>query len=120
MSHPARIRLSIPAAGADSPALSDVLSKGNTRSTLGNSESITIFPPAALTGAVTVEVSPEYGSGRWFTLQQDGADVVVAVGKAAVINEVAFEDLRLHSAAAGPGFEAAVRDFDVVCQIQMV
>lgn len=114
MSHPARFRLSIPNAGSDTPALSSLISKGNARSTLGNSESITVFPPAALTGAVTVQISPKYGSGQWFTLQQNGADVAVAAGKAVVINEVAFEDLRLHSA----GVEAAARDFDVVCQIK--
>lgn len=115
MSHTARFRLTIANGGTDSPALSSLISKGNARSTLGNSEAITISAPAALTGAVTVQVSPAYGSGNWKTLRQDGADVAVAAGAAVTINEVAFEDIRLHSAGA----EAAARDFDIVCQINM-
>jgi hypothetical protein len=115
MSHQAPFTLSIPNAGTDSPALSTLLSKGNLRSTLGNSEEITIFAPAALTGVCTAQVRSQYGVGPWVTLQQNGADVAIGAGKAANIYGAAIEDLRIHSAGA----EAAQRDFVVSFQIEM-
>lgn len=117
MSHPARVRLSIPNAGTDTPALSALWSKGMVRSTMGNASGIMIHAPATLTGAVTVQVSPKYGSGVWNTLQAaDETDVVIGAGKAVPLPlHAGIEDIRIHSAAG----EAAQRDFDVVFKIDM-
>lgn len=115
MAHPARFRLSIANGGTDSPALSAQISKGNARSTLGNSQMMTVYVPAALTGVCTVQVDPKYGSGAWKTLQENGTDITLAAGKAVDILGVACEDVRIHSAGA----EGAQRDFDLVLQIAM-
>ena len=115
MSHTARFILSVPNAGTDTPALSSMMSKGAARSTFGNSRSISVTAPAALTGACTVQVSPKYGSGVWATVQQNGADVAVGAGKSVIIPSGAWEDLRIHSAGA----EAAQRDFQVVFQVAL-
>lgn len=115
MAHPARFRLSIPNGGTDTPALSSLISKGNARSTLGNTSMLTVYVPAALTAACTIQVDPQYGSGRWKTLQENGADIALAAGKAVDIFGVAAEDIRIHSAGA----EGAQRDFDLVLQIAM-
>jgi hypothetical protein len=115
MSHPARFRLTIPAAGTDTPALSSLLSKGNLRSTLGNTSDLIIYAPAALTGTITIQIAPRYGAGEWKTFQDAGADVNIAAGKAISIPVGAIEDLRIHSSGA----EGAARDFDVVVQISL-
>lgn len=116
MSHPARVTLSIPNAGTDTPALSSIWSKGMCRSTFGNASGITVHSPAALTGAVTVQVSSKYGSGVWRTLQEAGADLAIAAGKAVRLPlHEGIEDIRFHSAAG----EAAQRDFDIVFKIDM-
>lgn len=115
MSHQAPFTLSIPNGGTDTPALSSLLSKGNLRSTLGNTSMLTVFAPAALTAACTVQVRSQYGTGAWLTLQENGADVAVAAGKAVDVFGVAAEDLRVHSAGA----EGAQRDFVVSFKIDM-
>lgn len=115
MSHTARFTISIPAAGLLSPALSTMMSKGALRSTLGNTESIELFGPPALTGVVTVQVCPRYGGTVWRNLQVNGADVTVPAGKALTITFHTFEDLRFSSTLA----EAAQRDIDIEFQITM-
>lgn len=113
MSHDARVTLSIPNAGTTSPALSSVWSKGQARSAIGVAADMMVYPPPALTGVVTVEVSPNYGGSLgWSTLQQNGADVTVAAGKALSIPIAAFGDIRFKSAGA----EGAQRDFTIVFQ----
>lgn len=116
MSHQAPVTLSIPNGGTDSPALSALWSKGMVRSGLGNSESIGVSVPAALTGVCTVQVSPQYKSGNWRTLQEGGADLALAAGKFVRLPlELGIEDIRIHSAGA----EGAQRDFVLSLQIDM-
>lgn len=115
MGHPARVTLSIPNGGTDSNALSSLFSKGNVRSVFGNAAMITLYAPAALTAAVTVQVSSKFGSAVWRTLQESGVDVAVPAGKAVDVFGAGIEDIRFHSAGA----EGAQRDFDVVFLIEM-
>jgi hypothetical protein len=116
MSHDAKVSLTIANGGTSSPALSSVWSKGQVRSTFGNTEQITVYGPAALTGAVKIEVSQKYGSGVWSTLSKGGADVTVAAGKATTIEfPGGIQDMRFTSAGA----EGAARQFDVVFNIEM-
>jgi len=115
MSHTARFTLSIPNGGTDTPALSTLMSKGALRSTVGNCTDMELYAPAALTAAVTVQISSKYGSGVWKTLQSGGSDVALVAGKSIQVPIGAFEDLRFHSAGA----EGAQRDIDVVFQITM-
>lgn len=104
MSSPARVgTLTIANGGTDTPGIT-TLQYG--RAGLGQAKTLTIYAPAALTAAVTVQVLPR-GDSTWRTLQQNGADVAVAVGKAVQINSGGWDDLRLHSAGA----EGAARDF---------
>lgn len=112
MSHDAKVRLTILNGGTDSPALSTVWSKGQVRSAVGVAADMVVYAPAALTGVVTIQLAPSYGSSSWKTLQQGGVDVTVAAGKAASVPVGAFGDLRFHSAGA----EGAARDFDIVLQ----
>lgn len=115
MSHTTRVTLSIPNGGTDTPALSSIWSKGMVRSTFGNDADLIVYAPAALTGAVTVQISSKYGSGVWKTLNDGVADIAIAAGKAVQIPLGAAEDIRLHSAGA----EGAQRDFDLVFQIKV-
>lgn len=74
--------------------------------------SLTILPPAALTGTITIEVTnkrnPE--STDWVTLQSAGSDINPAAGKAVTLTDVPFIGLRLKSNAA----EVASREFRLV------
>jgi hypothetical protein len=116
MSHDARVVLTIPNGGASSPALSSVWSKGQVRSTLGNTESMTVYGPAALTGAVKIEVAPKYGGGVWKTLSKGGADVTIAAAKATTIEfPGGIQDMRFTSAGA----EGAARDIEVLFNVKM-
>lgn len=109
MSHTASVNLSIPNAGTDTPALGTVLSAGQLKLFFGTSDNIIIYVPAVLTGACTLQYSPveNPAAGDWKTVQINGADVVLAAGKAVSFHGVAAKDLRIHSAGA----EAAQRDF---------
>lgn len=98
--------LTIASAGSTSGLLSDLLSKGQMK-VLGSMVELAIYAPAALTGAITVEIAPEYPGVTWRTLQQDGSDVVPTAGDVALVRSPAFMDLRIQSA----GVEAADRDF---------
>lgn len=98
--------LAIAAAGSTSALLSSLLSKGQMK-VLGSMLELAIYAPAALTGAITVEIAPEYPGVNWRTLQQDGADVVPTAGDVALVRSPAFMDLRIQSA----GVEAAEREF---------
>jgi len=113
MSHDARVALTIANGGTTSPALSSVWSKGQARSAIGVAADLIIYAPAALTGVVTIEISPSYGGALgWSTLQANGADVTVPAGKAISVPIGAFGDIRLKSAGA----EGAARDFQLVFQ----
>lgn len=76
--------------------------------------SITIKAPAALTAVVTAQIAETNPSvdADFVTLQQSGADVAVAAGKAVTITHIAAKDFRLISAGA----EGAQRDFYVSLQ----
>lgn len=116
MSHDARVALTIANGGTSSPALSSVWSKGQVRSTLGNTESMTIYGPAALTGVVKVEVAPKYGGGVWKTLSKDGTDVTVVAAKAVTVEMPGgIQDMRFTSAGA----EGAARAIEVLFNVKM-
>jgi hypothetical protein len=72
---------------------------------------ITIHPPAALTGTAKVQVRAVEG-GAWTDFQEAGADVTITAGKSRTIEALAAKDLRLLSSAA----EGADRDFIVTIQ----
>lgn len=76
--------------------------------------SITIKAPAALTAVVTVQVAMTEPSADadFVNLQQGGADLTIAAGKAVTITHLGAKDLRLISAGA----EGAQRDFFVTLQ----
>jgi len=104
--------VSIANAGTDSPAVS--VSTTGLRPVFDTAEMWFISAPAALTGAVTVQVSyVESPTTEWVTLQVNGADVAVAAGKGVVIKAAGFRAFRFHSAAT----ELAQRDFLVAVQV---
>lgn len=106
--------LSIPNAGSDSPAIQASGTAGE-KPVFDTAEMWFITAPAALTGAVTVQVSYKDvpAGGDWVTLQVNGADVALAVGKGVCIRAAGFRALRVHSAAT----ELAQRDFLVAVQV---
>ena len=81
----------------------------------GQSESITIDGPGALTGTVKVQVSnsmedlDEFGNSTWFDKQSSGADITVPSDGSVTIKDVNFKRLRLASASA----ETADRRFKI-------
>jgi hypothetical protein len=77
---------------------------------LDHAASVTITAPAALTGTVTVEISPD--GTVWSTLQTAGADVTIVAGKSTALPPFTARDLRLKSGSA----EGANRDFFVNIQ----
>lgn len=82
-------------------ALSNVISGNEGKITFGGSYAISIFGPAVLTGAVTVQVAPvnNPSAGDWVNLSVSGADVTVAALKCIIIANPSFLALRLSSAA---------------------
>lgn len=108
------ITLSIASSGTDSPALSAQLSAGQRKVLFGSSVQFVVAAPAALTGAITIQVLMEESGSSWKTLQApDETDITVAADKALVVNAGAFRDLRIHSSAS----EAAQRDFKLTFQV---
>jgi hypothetical protein len=96
--------ISIPNGGTDTPELN--LAGDINRGPI----ILEILAPAALTAAVTVQISDVSG-GTFRTLTTGGADVAIAAGKAVVVTDLpATGVLRLHSAGA----EAAQRDFRII------
>jgi len=69
---------------------------------------VTIYGPAALTGAVNVQVSQD--GSVWVDLQEAGADITIAASEAENIITVGWKYLRLLSTLA----EAANRVFHVI------
>lgn len=111
--HSAIAKLTIPSGGSNSQALSAVWGVGPTKIALGSAISVSITGPVALTGACTLQVSPD--GVNWSTMQTPaGADVACAAGKTIPVEVVAGIDLRIHSA----GVEAADRIFSIVIQEQ--
>lgn len=66
---------------------------------VARAESATIYPPATLTGTVTVQVSGDSGS-TFLDLQSEGSDVDLTVSKALTITSLAADSLRLNSSGA--------------------
>jgi hypothetical protein len=107
--------LTIPSGQTTSQQLSVGRSHGEMKTLLGPDFDMAIFAPAALTGAVHVEVSPEKDAtaGSFVTMVDGtGADVVIPAGKAMNLPAATFRDLRLVSASA----EAADRVFTLYQQ----
>ncbi len=84
-------------------------SVGNAIAQFDDATALTIYSPAALTGAVTVETEPSSTGTSFVTLQSGGADVTIPAGKATVLNKVGWRQMRLVSAAS----EGATRTFVV-------
>ena len=111
----ATCRLSIPNGQTKSNSVQGAWDTTNAgRVAMNFATSITIKAPAALTGVVTVQIAQTHPSvdADFVNLQQQGADLTIAAGKAVTITHVAAQDLRLSSAGA----EGAQRDFDVSIQ----
>lgn len=68
-------------------------------------ESITIYAPAALTGTVNVQASPD--GTNWYNLQDAGSDIAVGVDDAVTIVTISVKFIRLLSSLA----EGAERTF---------
>lgn len=110
--------ISIANAGTTSGGLSGVSSASVVRVALDYAIAISIFSPAALTGTVTVQVSPveSPAAGDWKALSVGGADVTIPAAKAVILTSLGgFKDLRLVSGSA----EAAQRDFIVRAQLAL-
>lgn len=111
-----KIKLTIANGGSTSATIAESLgstSKGAAKAALSGRR-ITLFPPATLTGTVTVEVTPDGGT-TWYTLQKvdnSGAFAVTAATQALLPDFLAADDLRLKSS----GTEAAQRDFILFIQ----
>ena len=65
-----------------------------------------LYAPSALTGTITIEVSPDGGTS-WFTKQSGGSDISIAANKAVTIEPSVGNLVRLKSGSA----EASARTF---------
>lgn len=74
----------------------------------GDAEALILYAPSALTGTVTVQVSPTT-TGTFVDLESSGSDVTLTAGNATVITEIPFGALRLSSSIA----EGADRNISV-------
>lgn len=74
---------------------------------LNDAEKLIIYPPAALTGTVTVEVSQD--NLTFTTLEKDGSDIAITAGKAIELENPAFRYMKVVSDMA----EAAERTFQI-------
>lgn len=94
---------------AQSGQISDVLNTGSQGVLEGYI--IGILAPSAVTGTITVQVC-DLEAGTYRALQSNGVDVTIAAGKAAVLDPMPFQYLRLSSGSA----EAAARAFVVLAR----
>lgn len=106
--------LTIANGGSTSGLLSSVLSEGQMK-VLGSAAALSIKGPAALTGAVTVEVAQEYPGTSWTKLQRAGSDVAIGAADTVDIENPMFRDLRLVSA----GTEGAERVFGLMAKLHV-
>ncbi len=112
--HQATAPLRIASGGNTSGLLSAHWGLNPAKVALDHAASVVIAAPAALTGAVTAEVT--HNNSTWTTLQSPaGTDITIGAGKSVVLPRFAAKDLRLKSA----GTEAADRDFFVTIQEDM-
>lgn len=86
---------------------------------MDDAEALVIYAPAALTGTITLQISPTReaseggGTATWATLQSGGADITLGAGKALTITDIGFRQLRMVSDAA----EGATRTFLITKQV---
>src|SRR3990167_3144059 len=80
----------------------------------GDAEALVLYAPAALTGTVTVQVSPAT-DGAFVDLESSGSDVTLTAGNATVITEIPFSALRLSASIA----EGADRNISVQKQFRV-
>lgn len=102
---------------ADLPAMTVVSgsSYSNIISIFDDATALTIYSPATLTGAVTIETEPTSTGTNFVTLQSGGTDVTLPAGKATVLNKVGWRQMRLASAAS----EASARAFFVTKSVNV-
>ena len=86
----------IPSAGTDSPGVD-----------VAYADSFTIYAPAALTGTISIQVSPN--NEDWFNLQDAGVDINIGVNEAITVTVSSVLFVRLHSSMT----EAADRSFEI-------
>lgn len=121
MRHTALIgTIKIANAGTTSGSLTDTaanngaaISAGQLK-TLKMADRLLIWGPSALTGTVTVEVTPDGGT-TWNQLSHNGTDVTVAAGDARDVENLAWDNLRVKSSGA----EAAERSFQIMAQFDI-
>lgn len=90
-----------------------VIPNGGTESNaldVGSVNSLAIFAPAALTGTVTLQISPD--GENWYNAKSGGDNIAVAVDAGVVITNGGYKYLRLISGST----EAAARTFKVSMQ----
>lgn len=108
--------LTIASGQTTSTKLSDILSAGQLKTALGALEQLSIRSPAALTGAVTVEVALEEPGTTFEPLNDpSGSDITLAAGEVKVIPYVTFKDIQLVSSLA----EGAARSFVLVGKLRV-
>lgn len=87
-----------------------------------DAESVSIWAPAALTGTITIQASPDIpedcggptaANATWATMQSGGADITIAASKMLTFTDISFRRLRMVSGSA----EGADRTFKIVKQV---
>lgn len=81
----------------------------------GYLSTLIVYCPATLPETITMQVDPYEANQTWYTLQDNGADVAFAAGKAVVVFTGAFQSMRLHAGVA----VAADRVFVVTGQLDL-
>lgn len=94
-----------------------VSSEYNSIAGLGSLVSVAVYAPAALTGAVTLQVSwlESPSASDWRNATYVTTAITVAAGAAVIVPAVGFRSIRLSSGSA----EGAQRDFVIVGQFDM-
>ena len=112
----ARIRtvtLTIPLGGTDSGALSAQWIVNEVKDAASGLLDATTWGPAALTGTVTIQTRPVFGTGDWCTLQHDGTSYGIGATLTQSVRLGSFGDLRIHSGSAEAAARAVVFAFQV-------
>ena len=80
------------------------------KSQFGDAETLTIFAPATLdAGTNTLEIEPTETGTNFATMQSAGVDINIAAGKAVVLTEIAWKQIRVKMG----GNQTAQRTFPV-------
>jgi len=87
-----------------------------------DAESVSIWAPSALTGAITLQASPDVpedaggptaANATWGTMQSGGADITIAANKMLTLTDITFRRLRMISGSS----EGADRTFKITKQV---